>query len=211
MNRVCVIAVALAVAAWPAVGPAQDPRLEPPRTPVEFWNAIEYELNTGQFEAAAAYLKGFLAANPTDKDFLTIERDRGMASFLRLRTVPQWSADPKVNAEAQQNAEQVVERASAAVKREVADPQLLRQPMQAFHAELQEPLVRALEELGEPRPDLMASAIESAVVHVSRSLRQPSGPVLAKDEVLALLHRMLGGALGVPSLAGAGQPHQPSR
>jgi AcrR family transcriptional regulator len=94
---------------------------------------------------------------------------------------------------------------------EVADPQLLRQPMQAFHAELQEPLVRALEELGEPRPDLMASAIESAVVHVSRSLRQPSGPVLAKDEVLALLHRMLGGALGVPSLAGAGQPHQPSR
>ena len=83
---------------------------------------------------------------------------------------------------------------------EVAEPQLLRAPMEAFHAELQEPLVRALAELGEPRPDLMASAIESAVVHVARSLRPPSGPVLAKDEVLTLLHRMLGGALGIPEL-----------
>lgn len=84
---------------------------------------------------------------------------------------------------------------------EVADPQLLQQPMEAFHAELQEPLVHALEQLGEPRPDLMAAAIESAVVHVSRRLRPPSGPALAKEEVLALLHRMLGGSLEVPALA----------
>lgn len=83
---------------------------------------------------------------------------------------------------------------------EVAKPQLLKVPMEAFHAELQEPLVRALTELGEPQPDLMATAIESAVVHVSRSLRQPSDPVLDKDEVLALLHRMLGGALDIPPL-----------
>jgi len=57
---------------------AQDPLVEPPKTPVEVWNAVEFELNTGKFDIAAQYLKAFLAANPTDQDYLTIERDRDL-------------------------------------------------------------------------------------------------------------------------------------
>src|SRR4051794_16120764 len=87
------------------IAPAPDPRVEPPRTPAEYWSAVEFELNTGQYEAAAFYLRGFLAANPTDQDLVALERDRGMAAFLRLRNVPQWSADAKANAEARQLAE----------------------------------------------------------------------------------------------------------
>ena len=34
-------------------------------------------------------------------------------------TVPQWSADPKVEAEARQNAEQVIEKVTAALKKEL--------------------------------------------------------------------------------------------
>src|SRR5262245_29974114 len=124
MNRVCrALAVALVVAVGPGLALAQDPRLEPPRTPVEFWHALEFELNTGQYEAAAAYLKGFLASNPTERDYVTIERDRGMATFLRLRTVPQWSANKEVEAEARRNAETVIQQATAAVKKELSDPQ----------------------------------------------------------------------------------------
>ncbi len=116
------LAVAL-LAAVPALTSAQDPRVEPPRTPIDYWNAVEFELNTGQYEAAVAYLRGFLASKPSDKDYLAIERDRGVATFLRLRNVPQWSADAKVNAEGCQLAEQVVEQANAALKRELGDPQ----------------------------------------------------------------------------------------
>ena len=44
---------ALVLASGPGRASAQDPRIEQPRTPAEFWNALEFELNTGQFEAAA--------------------------------------------------------------------------------------------------------------------------------------------------------------
>jgi len=64
------LAMAFVVALAPHPAAAQDPLLNPPKTPVEFWNAINYELNTGQFEAAAGYLRGFLAANPADQDFV---------------------------------------------------------------------------------------------------------------------------------------------
>jgi hypothetical protein len=129
------LAAALLLAAGPAVAPAQDPRVEPPRTPAEFWSAVEFELNTGQYESAAFYLRGLLAANPTDQDFIAIERDRGgMATFLRLRTVPQWSADAKVNAEDRQLAEQVIERATAALKKTLGDPQRIARFIQNLSA-----------------------------------------------------------------------------
>ncbi len=105
-----------------AAARGQDPRVEPPRTPAEWFTALEFELNTGQYEAGLFYLRGFLAANPTDKDFVAIERDRGFAAFLRLRTI-RWSTDPKLDAEGRQLADQVVEKATAAVRRELNDPQ----------------------------------------------------------------------------------------
>src|SRR5439155_3908711 len=125
---------ALVLAFGPGRASAQDPRIEQPRTPAEFWSALEFELNTGQFDAAAAYLRGFLNAKPTEKDFVAIERDRGMAAFLRLRTVRRWSADPKAEAEARQNAEQVVELATAAVKKELSDPQRITRFIQNLSA-----------------------------------------------------------------------------
>ncbi len=78
---------------------------------------------------------------------------------------------------------------------EVADQHLLEEPMRAFHAELQVPLVAALTEHGEPRPKLMAETIESAVLRIARSLREPPDRRLGKDEALAVLRRLLGGYL----------------
>ncbi len=78
---------------------------------------------------------------------------------------------------------------------EIADPHLLREPMEAFHAELQRPLLAALADHGEPRPELMAETIESALMQVARRLGEPPAAPLGKDEALALLGRMLGGYL----------------
>ncbi|GAA3533229.1 TetR/AcrR family transcriptional regulator [Nocardioides daeguensis] len=78
---------------------------------------------------------------------------------------------------------------------EVADPHLLKEPMEAFHAELQRPLVAALVAHGEPHAQLMAETIESALVHVARRLGEPVEDPLRKDQALALLRRLLGGYL----------------
>jgi len=86
----------------------------------------------------------------------------------------------------------------AGALREVADPHLLKEPMEAFHAELQRPLLAALAEHGEPRPVLMAETIESALIHVARGLGTPAEAPLTPDEALALLRRLLGGYLGLP-------------
>src|SRR5204863_2237087 len=101
------LAVALALAGLLAPAAAQDPRVETPRTPAETWAAVEFELNTGRYETAAFYLRAFAAANPTDQDFIAIEQQRAFATFLRLRTIPRWSADPQADAEVRKLAEQV--------------------------------------------------------------------------------------------------------
>ena len=80
---------------------------------------------------------------------------------------------------------------------EVADPRMLKEPMEAFHADLQKPLVSALVALGEPRPKVMAEAIESALVRVARAIGTPAEEPLTKDEALAVLRRMLGSYLGL--------------
>lgn len=76
------------------------------------------------------------------------------------------------------------------------DPHLLKEPMETFHAELQEPLVAALVEHGEPRPQLVAETIEGALIHVARGLGSPPEAPLDKDEALAVLLRIFGGYLG---------------
>ena len=81
----------------------------------------------------------------------------------------------------------------ASALREVADPHLL---VETFHAELQEPLVAALVEHGEPRPHLVAETIEGALIHVARGLGSPPEAPLDKDEALAVLLRIFGGYLG---------------
>src|SRR5262245_23231629 len=94
---------ALFLTAGFAAAREQDPRIEPPKTAAEFWAAVEFELNTGKFDLAAAYLKGLVALEPTEKDLVALEREKGMSAVLRLRAVQQWSTDPKIEAEARQN------------------------------------------------------------------------------------------------------------
>ena len=85
----------------------------------------------------------------------------------------------------------------ASALREVVDPHLLKEPTETFHAELQEPLVEALTEYGEPRPKLMAETIEGTLLHVARGLGSPPEAPLDEEEALAVLRRIFGGYLGL--------------
>lgn len=120
--RSTITAVALGIVT-PMVA-AQDPRLERPEkltTPAEVWRAVEYELNTGKYAEAAYYVKLFLDRKPTDKDLVELESKLGIARFLRLRNVVQWSPDPTKNKEARDHAEAVISLLTAAVDKSLGD------------------------------------------------------------------------------------------
>lgn len=91
------------------------------------------------------------------------------------------------------------ERAVANALRKVVAPDVLKEPMETFHAELQVPLVAALIDHGEPYPQLMAETIDSAILRVSRSLEDaPDNQTLGKAAAVAFLHRLLQGYLRLP-------------
>ena len=108
----------------PPAGPREDYRefFRKPETPAEFWRAIRFEMEVGRFDLAARLLHTMLEKKPDDKDLLEIEQKEGMSAFLRLLTVPQWSKDPKLNEQAKKDAQELLDRASAALKKVVGDP-----------------------------------------------------------------------------------------
>jgi hypothetical protein len=101
---------------------AADDRLEPPKTPAEYWRAMNFEINTGKYDSAAFYLKGFLAVPPTEQDLVELEQKDGLASFLRLRNIT-WSADAKANGDAKKNAEDAITRVNAALEKMLGNQQ----------------------------------------------------------------------------------------
>jgi CheY-like chemotaxis protein len=186
VNRIA-LAVAILVAA-PALR-AQDPRVEPPRTPAEFWNAVEFELNTGKFDVAAQYLKAFLAANPTEQDYLAIEKERGMAAFLRLRTVIQWSADKPTDDEARKNAELVIEKATAALRKQLSDVARINRLIQNLRASPEERAfaVRELQRSGALAMPHLIAVMQADPDPAQRALLLDILPLLPQDTIAPLL------------------------
>ncbi len=59
-----------------------------PKTPLEFWDAADYLVRTGQPAQAVPYLNAFLKANPDDATLLQIRDRHGVGSILRLEDDP---------------------------------------------------------------------------------------------------------------------------
>lgn len=116
-------ALLLLAAFAPAQKPIEDYRqyFKPPTTPMEFWKALNFEIDLGAYSVAADYLKNFVA-EVQDKEILEIEAKSGMSAFLGLRSIPKWTDDPRVNAEAKKNVEDIIEKATKLVKEHLGDP-----------------------------------------------------------------------------------------
>jgi HEAT repeat protein len=97
----CVVAFLWAlVAVWlsfeaygqaPASAPAPAAELftKPPTTPLEFWDAADYLIRTGQIAQAVPYLNSFVQSKPDDATLLVIRDRYGAGSILRLGDYPQ--------------------------------------------------------------------------------------------------------------------------
>src|SRR5262249_29138044 len=184
------VALAVAVAAFAGLAArAQDPRIEPPRTPAEFWNAVEFELNTGKFDVAAQYLKAFLAANPTEQDYLAIEKERGMAAVLRLRTVIQWSTDKPTDDEARKTAAPVIERATAALRKQVGDVARINRFIGNLRASPEERAyaIRELQRSGALAMPHLIAAMVADPDPAQRALLLDILPLLPQDTIAPLL------------------------
>lgn len=169
-----------------------DPRryFTTPRTAPEFWRALRFEIEIGKFDVAAEYLRGFLAKNPTDEELLQIEAKEGMNAFLRLLTIPRWSADPKLNAEAQKNAHELVSRVNTVVRKQLGDPKRIAKFIQNLRGD-EEQRTYAIGELRKSG----ALAVPALIAEMVRTLKDPDEhqdvvsalPFLSADAAPALI------------------------
>src|SRR5215475_7291441 len=72
-----------------------------PETPLEFYKAMQFELDVGRPDLAAKHLRGLLATKPTDKDYYSIVDAVGLTPIRRLRNIRTWDdKDDKANSQA---------------------------------------------------------------------------------------------------------------
>ncbi len=101
-------------------------QLRKPQTVPQYWDAVKLEIRLGKFDTAAEYLKGLLALNPSDKDFLALEEKEGIAAFLALNNIPKWSNNKQVDQEAKNNVRTLIGKVTTAVKALRSDPERIK-------------------------------------------------------------------------------------
>ncbi len=112
------------VAGARARGQAPGPEIfgNPPKTPLELWDAIDYLTRTGQAKQAVPYLNAFMKANPDDAVLLKVRDDFGVGSILRLADDPATSSVVKT----------LVDRLTEASHRHARDPERIARAIQAL-------------------------------------------------------------------------------
>lgn len=68
-----------------------------PQTAMEFWKALQFELEVGRPDLAALLLHGLVASKPPEEALVELADREGMAAILRLRNVKPWVQAPRPN------------------------------------------------------------------------------------------------------------------
>ncbi|MFN4257955.1 MAG: hypothetical protein ACK4RK_01560 [Gemmataceae bacterium] len=155
-----------------------------PETAPEYWNAMKFEIDVGQFELAAGHLLGFLNAGPTDEELLQIEEKEGMSSFLRLRNIPKWYDDPKKDKEEKQVREQVenlINRVAEVLEKKLTDPDRINKFINNLSATPEERVfaIRELRRSG-----------AAAMPHIINRLLESKGNAPVQAAILTTLPRL---------------------
>lgn len=196
-----------------------------PTTPLEFWDAGDYLVRTGQAAQAAPYFKAFIDAKPDDDALLQVRDKYGAASVLRLQDDP--ATRPL--------AEPLVGMLATATRRRATDPARVARSVAALTAtnEEQDYAVEQLREAGPYAVPAVLKAVDRAtpgsegrallVRNLGRLDRsavppllaaldaEPDRPGLAADAARAL--GRLGDTRAVPgltALAATGPPLSPA-
>src|SRR5205823_6641448 len=99
--------------------------LKKPTTPLEYWNALQFEMDVGRYDLAARYLRGLvtlLDKKPAEDDLVRIADKEGLTAVLSLRNVRRWSSDAKENGRALDDVETLIKAVTDAVRKRRSDP-----------------------------------------------------------------------------------------
>jgi CheY-like chemotaxis protein len=119
----------------PKAGPDYRDLFKKPETTLEFWKALNFEVDVGRYELAAKLLRGMLDPKPEEPVLADIADKEGLSSFLRFRNIPKWSEDPKVQAQAKKDVEELIGLATAALKKKIGDENTVNRYVRNLSAE----------------------------------------------------------------------------
>jgi CheY-like chemotaxis protein len=94
----------------------------------EFWAAVKYEISVGKPSIAAGFLEQMLdfASKIEEKkrreEWVQLEKQEGMAAFLRLLGIEHWYDDEKRNDKAKNDARELIKQVGIAVRAYLEDP-----------------------------------------------------------------------------------------
>jgi CheY-like chemotaxis protein len=122
VRRTSFLALGLALFGFALQSTAQmQPKGAPPKS-LAIYATFRELMVEGRFDLAANALQAFLDSNPSDADFLEIEKKHGTTAFTNLRTVPKWSDDPEAQKRARAAVEEAIKRSKAASDKLLRDP-----------------------------------------------------------------------------------------
>jgi CheY-like chemotaxis protein len=180
----------------PGVGDEYRQFFKKPETTLEFWKAMQFEIEVGRYDLAARHLRGLLDHKPEAKDLLEIADKYGMSAVLRLNNIPKWSDDPKVTEQARKDVKELIAQVSSAVKKQLEDPERIARFVRNLNASPEE-RDYAMKELYRSGP--------SAVPYLIEALQPAAGD--ERENILYALRHM--GADAVPPILAALDTNDP--
>jgi CheY-like chemotaxis protein len=105
-----------------------------PKTVMEYWAAMKFEMQVGKFDVAAYHLDKLLQVQEkeADEDLLKIEEYEGLITLLNLKTVKEWSKQPELEKEARKNVETLIDRTMGLLDKRLGDAARLQQFIQGL-------------------------------------------------------------------------------
>jgi hypothetical protein len=117
-----------------------------PTTSLDAWKIVDFEISVGKYEIAAEFLKLFFDLNPTEKDYLALEKQYTIQPFLNLRNIQRWSRNEAIEKEARQNTEKLIGGINDALAKELGNPERIRKYVNRLTGEPEE-IAWAIKEL----------------------------------------------------------------
>ncbi|MBN9117699.1 MAG: hypothetical protein J0I06_00760, partial [Planctomycetes bacterium] len=111
------LAIGLALSDRNAVAQPKGPALKPQQIYAQFRETM----SEGKYDIAGIFLDQFLKSDPSDADFLELQKQYGTTVFRMLRTVPKYSDDPATEKKIRDNIEELNKRADAVAAKVLYD------------------------------------------------------------------------------------------
>ncbi len=88
-----------------------------PENVLEFWKAMQFELDVGRPDLAARPLHGLLALKPTDTQLLGLVDGVGLTPILKLRAIRVWSRNAKEQKQAEKDVADLIRQVTEASRK----------------------------------------------------------------------------------------------